>query len=447
MQTINKKILIVTGVILLGIIAIGAILWTDREGSMRRNEDTGKQSYTAQTPDTTATPAADEEEILSMVHRKDYLQVKLDQKKQTINVSWEALDKAQKYRLTRYRIRDNKPDRKEMTKTYKPGKKQYEFTQTFSYGDVYRYEIEVFQEGGMWLLDPKSKGSSREVACKMYGTTMDQSIDDIRGDKGFSRLIFCTFGSVRADGFEIYRGTTKNNMQRIDVVKKQKLQKTELDTGRSGYLYEDYTAGTEQVYTYQVRPYAIVGGERKLGEGSEIRWLATDNSDGSCTAQINVKNTRRIKYYEFKIRSMDERNICFGKKYNSRTSWGGGFDFFIGDMDTGGLGDGVNSIDQMEISYKWSKKGTYQKLADDAELVIRPGKTIYLRLERKDHQSFENYLYGSDGSSIIVSLGMFAYRGRKAMINIEYQRGKTTAVDVTWERYDYKLDSDVAYTN
>ena len=61
--------------------------------------------------------------------------------------------------------------------------------------------------------------------------------------------------------------------------------------------------------------------------------------------------------------------------------------------------------------------------------------------------SFENYLYGSDGSSIIVSLGMFAYRGRKAMINIEYQRGKTTAVDVTWERYDYKLDSDVAYTN
>ena len=42
---------------------------------------------------------------------------------------------------------------------------------------------------------------------------------------------------------------------------------------------------------------------------------------------------------------------------------------------------------------------------------------------------------------------MFAYRGRKAMINIEYQRGKTTAVDVTWERYDYKLDSDVAYTN
>lgn len=299
----------------------------------------------------------------------------------------------------------------------------------------------------MWLLDPKSKGNSRKVVCKMYGTTLDQSIDDIRGDKGFSRLIFCTFGAVRADGFEIYRGTTKNNMQRINVVKKQKLQKTKLDTGRSGYLYEDHAARSEQVYTYRVRPYAIVGGERKLGEGSEIRWLATDNSDGSCMAQINIKNARRIKYYEFKIHSTDERDICFGKKYNSRTSWGGGFDFFIGDMEMGGLGNDVNSIDQMAISYKQRKDDTYQKLADDDEIVIRPGKTMYIRLERKDHQSFENYLYGSDGSSIIVSLGMFAYRGRKAMINIEYQHGKTTAVDVTWERYDYKLDSDVVYTN
>lgn len=201
------------------------------------------------------------------------------------------------------------------------------------------------------------------------------------------------------------------------------------------------------MYTYQVRPYAIVGGERKLGERSEVRWLATDNSDGKCMAQINVKNARRIKYYEFKIHSTDERDICFGKKYNSRTSWGGGFDFFIGDMEMGGLGNDVNSIDQMAISYKQRKNNAYRKLADDAELVIQPGKTMYIRLERKDHQSFENYLYGSDGSSIIVSLGMFAYRGRKAMINIEYQRGKTTAVDVTWERYDYKLDSDVAYTN
>ena len=447
MQTINKKILIVTGVILLGIIVIGAILWTDREESMRQRGGAGKQSYTAQTPDPTAAPAADEEEILSMVHRKDYLQVKLDQKKQTIKVSWEALTNAQKYRLTRYRVRDDKPDRKEMTKTYKPGKKQYEFTQKFSYGDVFRYEIEVFQEGGMWLLDPKSEGNSREIFCEMYGTTLDQSIDDIRGDKGFSRLVFRTFGSVQADGFEIYRGTTKSNMQRIDVVKKQKLQKTKLDTGKKGFLYEDYMAQPEQVYTYQVRPYAIVGGERKLGERSEVRWLATDNSDGKCMAQINVKNARRIKYYEFKIHSTDERDICFGKKYNSRTSWGGGFDFFVGDMEMGGLGDGVNSIDQMDISYKQRKDDTYQKLADDDEIVIRPGKTMYLRLERKDHQSFENYLYGSDGSSNIVSLGMFAYRGRKAMINIEYQHGKTTAVDVTWERYDYKLDSDVAYTN
>ena len=92
--------------------------------------------------------------------------------------------------------------------------------------------------------------------------------------------------------------------------------------------------------------------------------------------------------------------------------------------------------------------GEAQRIKLASELSKRmTGKTMYIRLERKDHQSFENYLYGSDGSSIIVSLGMFAYRGRKAMINIEYQRGKTTAVDVTWERYDYKLDSDVAYTN
>ena len=104
MQTINKKILIVTGVILLGIIVIGAILWTDREESMRQRGGAGKQSYTAQTPDPTAAPVADEEEILSMVHRKDYLQVKLDQKKQTIKVSWEALTNAQEYRLTRYRV-------------------------------------------------------------------------------------------------------------------------------------------------------------------------------------------------------------------------------------------------------------------------------------------------------------------------------------------------------
>ena len=120
MQTINKKILIVTGVILLGIIVIGAILWTDREESMRQRGGAGKQSYTAQTPDPTAAPVADEEEILSMVHRKDYLQVKLDQKKQTIKVSWEALTNAQEYRLTRYRVRDDKPDPMEMTKTYKP---------------------------------------------------------------------------------------------------------------------------------------------------------------------------------------------------------------------------------------------------------------------------------------------------------------------------------------
>ena len=71
MQTINKKILIVTGVILLGLIAIGAILWTDRGGIMRQRGGAGKQSYTAQTPDPTAAPSADEEEILSMVHRKD----------------------------------------------------------------------------------------------------------------------------------------------------------------------------------------------------------------------------------------------------------------------------------------------------------------------------------------------------------------------------------------
>ena len=41
MQTINKKILIVTGVILLGIIVIGAILWTDREESMRQRGGAG----------------------------------------------------------------------------------------------------------------------------------------------------------------------------------------------------------------------------------------------------------------------------------------------------------------------------------------------------------------------------------------------------------------------
>lgn len=296
----------------------------------------------------------------------------------------------------------------ELIATLSGGKTSYKDKVT--YKKYYRYRIKAFKKSG------KKKTYKYEGDCTVFagvGTTLWH--ENLRSDakvstKSIQLQMELTEG-MTPDGFNVYRSVGSLAYRKIASIKTKKRVVS--------YTDKDVVAGTS--YTYKVRAFRKISGKTIYGAYSDPICLSAVNQLGKYTLRTVTEGNADVSSFTLAITS-DENNAdtIFSGTISSEAEY-----------RYSGSGTKKDEWLLLEaVKYSFDNK-SWHKLSKK-EVLLKPGKTIYLQFRQDNGKKF--YYVVSDAAKSVVENLCVGYNDLYALMDMDLLK-MTAEAERDGERY------------
>ena len=274
------------------------------------------------------------------------------------------------------------------------GKKK-SYTDKVKYKKHYSYKIKGYRKKG------SKKIYKYESACSAYtgvgaANWEEYLFSDAEVTPESIRVAFCTYEGMKPDGFIIYR--------RLGPMAFRKITRIETKNGYVSYTDTDVFPGA--TYTYKARAYKKTGKKTIYGKYCEPISLSAVNQSGKYQVQPLTPDNQTASSITLALTSDEYNADTIFSDYQFMSE-----QYCYADQDKYQYTDlGIDSYsldNQTWISFK------------NKEVVLKPGKTIYLRLTSEDRKPFWYTISGS-ASSAITHMDI-AYNNLSALLDIDFK--------------------------
>ncbi|MSS64111.1 fibronectin type III domain-containing protein [Velocimicrobium porci] len=211
-------------------------------------------------------------------------------------------------------------------------------------------------------------------------------------------LMFNVSEGICPDGFEVYRKTAKTKYKKIKTLK---------NTKKESYIkFIDKTVKARQTYTYRVRSYKKIYGQKVYSSYTNAESLSAVNSEGkyivkSVSGEKNDPTSITISITSDKDNGVTKlEDLYYVADYEYQKS----------------KQDEVSSVEVIPIKYSWNQKD-WTELSGTDSISLKAGKTLFITYSTFKKETIPDDIEDYETAQIVNLSGR--YNGFHAIIDMD----------------------------
>lgn len=295
--------------------------------------------------------------------------------------------------------------------------KKTSYTDKVAYKKYYSYKVKGYRKkGGKKVYQYQGESEVYAGVAKTEWTEFFKSDAKVGTDS--IELTAYSADGMAPTGYDIYRSIIKTETSPFGYKKIARVNT------KGALTYEDKSVTAGVTYYYKVRAYKKLNGKTIYGEYSDTVRLSAVNGKGTFQIQSLTEDNQKVKNLTFAITSdANNADVIIDGDTNKVNS---SIEYYCRKTEKE---DGT-SVYLLGTKYSYDNKTWYS--FGDREIILKPGKTIYIMFEEESGKEFD---FHADGMEIAeIDCISVVYNDLISYLDIDL-KSKTAGTRVNGEYY------------